>query len=459
MQLKNTQCKMSMDINTGISTDINVSTQTDNDNSQKKLSIKSKLTMATCALLQAGAPAAQAETGEWDIDTAFLYYSEANSRVSVFEPVVTASKEINEDEYLKFKVVYDVLTGSTPYGAIATKSAQTFTKPSGRGTYTTPANEQPLNSSFRDTRFALGVDWSVPINRLKRVTIGGNISKEYDFASFSTSATYAQDSSDKNRTYTLGLGYTADIWDPVGGKNPELTYMIRGGEDQGEKGGTDTKATTDFMLGLTQVINRSTIMQFNLGMSDSSGYLTDPYRFISVLETDGKVENLSDATLLPYLYEKRPEKRSRNTFFWRTVHHLNEDVVNVSYRYFTDDWGIKSHTLDFKYRYELGANQYLQPHLRYYTQSSADFFVNYLNAGEARPEFASADYRLSEFVGSTMGLKYGMKLSNNSEFTIRAELMNQTYTIQDPVLNEQKGLDILPDLNAVIFQMGYNLYW
>ncbi len=430
-------------------------------NMNNRLSIKSKLAVASCALLQAGTQTAQAEadTGDWDIDTAFLYYSEADGRVSVFEPVISAEKEINEDEFLKFKIVYDVLTGSTPYGAIATTTAQTITKPSGNSNYTTPAGEQPLNSSFRDTRIAFGADWTLPIDRLKRVTFGGNFSNEFDFTSLAASATYAQDSSDRNRTYTFGLGFTSDEWDPVGGKNPELEFMIDGNFDQGNKGGTDTKTTTDINLGLTQVISRSTIMQFNLGISDSSGYLTDPYRFISVLEADGKLTTNLPTNAFGYRYEKRPDTRTRNTFFWRTATHLTEDVINVSYRYFTDDWGINSHTLDFRYRYELGGNHYLQPHVRYYTQSAADFFVNYLNAGDALPDYASADYRLSEFVGTTIGLKYGVTMQNNSEFSVRLEMMNQTYTLSDPVLAEQQGLDISPDLNAIIFQMGYNFYW
>jgi uncharacterized protein DUF3570 len=436
-----------------------MSTQKNNTNNSNKLSIKSKLTMASCALLQAGTPTVQAEAGEWDIDTAMLYYSEADGRVSVFEPVITAEKILPDGESLKIKVIYDVLTGSTPYGAVPTTTAQTITNPSGNSNYTTPAGELPLNGTFRDTRVAAGADWTIPLDRLKRVTVGGNFSKEFDFNSLAASATYAQDSSDRNQTYSIGLGYTSDTWDPVGGKNPELTYMIKGGLDQGEKGGTDSKATTDIMLGLTQVVNRSTIMQFNLGISDSSGYLTDPYRFISVLESDGTLEVQTDPSLQPYIYEKRPDKRTRNTFFWRTAHHLTEDVVNVSYRYFTDDWGINSHTLDLKYRYELGGNHYLQPHIRYYTQTSADFYVNYLNAGAPLPEFASSDYRLSEFVSTTIGLKYGLVMQNNSEFTVRLELMNQSYTVQDEILAEQQGLDISPDLNATIIQFGYNFYW
>ena len=102
----------------------------------------------------------------------------------------------------------------------------------------------------------------------------------------------------------------------------------------------------------------------------------------------------------------------------------------------------------------------MQPHLRYYTQTSADFYANYLLESDvASTEFISADYRLSEFVGTTIGLKYRIELSNNSEFSIRTELMNQTYTIKNEILAEQQGLDIAPDLNSVIFHVGYNLYW
>ncbi len=416
--------------------------------------------MATCALLQAGTQPAQAEGDEWEIDTAMLYYSE-DGRVSVFEPVISAKKEIDDDEFLTFKLIYDTLTGSTPYGAAPTDSVQTITNPSGNSNYTTAANELPLNSTFRDTRSSFSAGWSIPLDRLKRVTMGANISKEYDFSSVGTSASYAVDSIDRNRTYSIGISYSSDKWDPIGGKNPELGYMIDGESSSPQnKGGTDTKANTDLILGLTQVINRSTIMQFNLGYSNSSGYLTDPYRYISIVGADGRplVETGAPTDAFPYRYEKRPDSRSRNTFFWRTVHHLTEDVINTSYRYFTDDWGINAHTLDFKYRYELGKGQYLQPHVRYYTQTAADFYVNSLTAGEALPDFASADYRLRDLVTTTVGLKYGINLDKNSEFNVRAEIMNQSYNV-DNLIGEQNNQDIAPDLDAIILQFGYSLYW
>ena len=49
----------------------------------------------------------------------------------------------------------------------------------------------------------------------------------------------------------------------------------------------------------------------------------------------------------------------------------------------TDDWGIDSQTLDLHLRFAMGEGRYLQPHLRYYTQSAADFYRTVLFDGGA----------------------------------------------------------------------------
>jgi len=176
-----------------------------------------------------------------------------------------------------------------------------------------------------------------------------------------------------------------------------------------------------------------------------------------------RLQQVLPTDALPYLYEKRPDSRSRNTFYWKTVHHLTEDVINLSYRYFTDDWGIKSHTLDFHYRYELGNGRYLQPHLRYYSQSAADFYQHSVQVSDVingtLPNYASNDYRLGEFTSTTLGIKYAMSVGKDSEFSFRVETMNQTYNTVGTLLGSQNTLDIVPDLNAIIIQFGYSFYW
>jgi len=430
-------------------------------------SVRSKLALATCSLLQVTSQSAQAGEDQWKIDADLLIYSESDSRVSLVEPVVNMEKGIGEDDSINIRIITDSITGSTPNGALPTNTGvQTFTNPSGKSIYTTAAGKNPLNSTFRDQRTAISVDYTQALSRLSRITWGLNANKEYDYSAFGGSATYQQEFNNRNSTLTVGVGTSSDTWFPVGDKNTEFAPMIDGSQTTTAqpKGGEDTKTTTDFMVGWTQIINRSTLMQFNLGMSNSSGYLTDPYKIISVVDINGNPDNTGlGANSFPYLYEKRPDSRSRKTFFWKGVHHLTEDVINLSYRYFTDDWGIKSHTLDFHYRYELNGGSYLQPHLRYYSQTAADFYqhsvLNPTSTGTALPEFASNDYRLGEFVTTTMGLKYAMPVGKDSEFSMRLELMNQTYNTVGTLYGQQNTLELTPDLNATIIQFGYSLYW
>jgi hypothetical protein len=52
----------------------------------------------------------------------------------------------------------------------------------------------------------------------------------------------------------------------------------------------------------------------------------------------------------------------------------------------TDDWGVDSHTLDVHWHQPVRMKWYVQPHVRYYTQSAAEFWRPYLLAGDPLPD-------------------------------------------------------------------------
>ena len=346
--------------------------------------IKGKLTLATASLLQAAGPSAQAADNDWEIKSALMIYSESDGRVSAIEPVVSGKKEITEDEFLTIKLVLDSLTGATPNGAHASSSVQTFTSPSGNKSYTAQANETPLDDTFHDTRWALSASYDMPIiDNRSRVILSGNMSSEFDYQSLGATATFLRDYNQRNTTFSAALGVNADSVDPVGGVPvPFANMRVAGADISATRDGTsESKTITDVMFGITQVISRKTLMQFNLGFSSTSGYQNDPYKIITVIDDPAGTPTTNLAVDdLPYVYESRPDSRSRQTFYWKTVHHLNEDVINLAYRYYTDDWDVNSHTLDLHYRYELAGGSYLQPHVRYYTQTAAEFFRTSLTA-------------------------------------------------------------------------------
>jgi Protein of unknown function (DUF3570) len=427
----------------------------------KLRSIKTQLSLATCGLLQAVAPAAHAES-DWRIDSALMIYSESDGRVSALEPVVNAAKEIGQDETINLKLVLDALTGATPNGANPSSSPQTFTTPSGDSSYTVAPSDDPLDDTFHDSRVAISAEWELPVfDQYSRMILGGNVSKEFDYMSLGASVSLLRDFNQRNTTASIALGVNADTITPVGGTPIPLVNM-RINDNASKDGSSDTKSITDVMLGITQVIDRKTLMQFNLGFSSTSGYQNDPYKIVTIVDDLSGLPIADTATDRPYVYESRPDSRSRQTFFWKTVHHLTEDTINFSYRYYTDDWDVNSHTLDLHYRYELGGNSYLEPHVRYYTQTAAEFFTHGLTASElaaiqATDGYASADYRLGEFTTTTLGLKYATPIGKTSEFSVRGEIITQANNdVAVPAGYESTGLDLSPDLTAIVLQVGYS---
>ena len=290
--------------------------------------IKTRISLATCTLLQIAAPLAQTVDSEWEVESAVLFYSESDSRVLALEPAVYASRDINDDERISLRLVVDALTGATPNGAHASSVAQTFTTPSGRSSYTAAAGQTPLDDTFHDTRVAFGADWDIAIDRVSRITWGGNLSREFDYTSLGASATYARDYNDRNTTLNAGFAFNYDMIDPVGGTPSVLQPMVVPGSTLNRAGADDNKTITDFLIGVTQVISRQTLIQFNYSFGQTDGYQNDPYKIISVIDPlTGEPATGPGSTFfntlvtgnLPYLYESRPETRDRNILYFKAV--------------------------------------------------------------------------------------------------------------------------------------------
>jgi hypothetical protein len=436
------------------------------------LEVGSSLAAATCALLGSGTPTTviAQELAPWDIDSAFLYYGESDGRVRDASINVLASKEIREDSLLGLTLAFDSLTGASPSGAAPSTAPQTFTRPSGDGSYTVGAGEIPLDDSFLDTRTALGATWKWPVSRFMTLEVGTSLSDEYDYTSTGLNARLARDLNNRNTTLSFGVAVASDTVSPVGGAPVPLTPMLPGdGDDEGDGGsggsgwgkvalaGDQSKDVVDFLIGVTQVLNRQTIVQFNYSLSQADGYLTDPYKILSVVDpiTGLPVAGPPGTSLNLYLYESRPETREKQSLYALLKRDLNGDVFDISYRYMTDDWGIDSHTVDFHYRWQFSGGKYVQPHLRFYSQNQADFYQTVLFNGAPVPLFATADYRLAKMDGVTFGIKYGQE-TQSGEFTARFEVYEQTGAASPgSSVGVLSGLDLYPDLSAVIAQFSY----
>ena len=431
----------------------------------KTPNIKAALSLATGALLGTSiltAGAAQAEeVDEWQFDSAFLLYSEVD-RVTATEAIIAGTKVFENDEILSLKLTVDALTGASANGAVAQPKAQTFTRPSGNGQYVTPAGETPLDDTFHDTRVQLNGQWTQPLSENITGSVGGHFSKEYDYLSLGVNGNLAYDFNKKNSTVSMGLSYFQDTFTPEGGIPKPHSSMLVGNSSAPEWdtefaktriGDSDDKSTADILVGFTQVINRRMITAFNYSYSMVDGYLTDPFKVVSVLNNDGLAQD--------YIYESRPDSRVKQSTFMQAKYNFDDSLLNtvadVSYRYMWDDWGINSHTIDTRFTVPVGATSYIEPHIRFYQQGAADFYQPYIIEEQAPIGFVSADYRIGEMTAVTVGAKYGVVLNDGNELSFRLEYYRQTPTNAGfAELSALKGQDIYPVVEALIAQVSYS---
>jgi hypothetical protein len=302
----------------------------------------------------------------------------------------------------------------------------------------------PLDDTFKDTRAAFTVSWQQPVGETSLINIGASASREYDYTHIGLNAKFARDFNRRNTTLSAGIALSMDSLDPVGGAPTPLTPMLDVGDKSNRRGDED-KDVLDFVVGVTQVVSRNLIVQANYSYSNSDGYLTDPYKVLSLV--DGTTGDTLPRVPTPgaegpshqFLFENRPDDRTKHSIYGQAKYYMNGKVLDASYRFMTDDWEIDSHTV-----------------LRFYTQTEAEFYMLSISDSQPLPSFASADYRLGDFDAITLGIKYGWKTRNDNEMSVRVEGYRQTGSIPgNQLIGNQATRDNYPDLNAIIVQLGY----
>jgi hypothetical protein len=128
-----------------------------------------------------------------------------------------------------------------------------------------------------------------------------------------------------------------------------------------------------------------------------------------------------------------------------------------------DDWGVHSETAQLHLQWWIGErDKYVRPTLRWYRQTAANFYTPWLLDFTAPGlSSASSDSRLAALQALTYGLKYGIKLRDklgreSSEFNVRIEYYQQTQENGIPGPGALRGLDLYPDLKAILVQIGFS---
>jgi len=421
------------------------------------------LAAAACTLL-GNAPAQAADINEkladkdWVVDSALLYYGEDQGRVKDVSARANVSHPLSEDRKLDVGITVDALTGASPSGAVKSDSVQTFTRPSGQGQYQIAAGAQPLDDTFKDTRFAGTGSYTTNMGAASRLQLGLDASAEHDYFHAGINGRWETDFNQKNTTLFAGAAFGSDSINPVGDVPVAFSPMRPAGVTPNRSGSKETKTVVDALLGVSQIINRRSLVDVVLSFSNASGYLNDPYKVLSIVDpiTGRPVASPTDPSMSWYVYEKRPDKRTREGLFAEYRYAFDRDSTTLSYRFMNDDWGIRSHTVEAKYHWNFSKHSSLEPQFRYYTQTAADFYKTLLINNQPLPAFASADYRLAKMSSWTVGAKYTWASDSGREYSVRGAYYRQSSDASSSssigVLNSFS--ELVPAVKAVIVQFG-----
>jgi hypothetical protein len=175
-----------------------------------------------------------------------------------------------------------------------------------------------------------------------------------------------------------------------------------------------------YRASISQVLTPTMTASFSYEGIVSEGYLNNPYRFIII---NGVPQGLGS--------EVYPGTRTSQAFALRTTKYWDfRGSTSLGYRYFTDTWDIKAHTLDFTYSQYFGSRWLADLYLRYYTQDKASFYSNNFSAPQ---NYMARDKELSTFENYSIGTNVGYKLFdeisafNNGTINIAVEYIDYEY--------------------------------
>jgi len=157
-------------------------------------------------------------------------------------------------------------------------------------------------------------------------------------------------------------------------------------------------------MGFSQILGKKLQASLALDVVYQSGLLSTPFQRVYFQDVE---DSFLDGFHLADDVERLPDTRIKTALGGRLHYYLNEYITLRSfYRYYKDDWDIRSHTASLEAPVKLSPSFTAFPSYRYYWQSAADAFQPY-NLHLSESEFYTSDFDLSAYSANQWGLGLG----------------------------------------------------
>lgn len=163
-------------------------------------------------------------------------------------------------------------------------------------------------------------------------------------------------------------------------------------------------------LGFSQILSKRLQGSISLDFVYQNGLLSTPFQRVYFNDVPGSfIENFQLADDI----ERLPGSRFKVAVGGRLNYYVNQIIiVRAFYRYFIDDWGIRSHTASIEVPVKIGNKFTIYPSYRFYSQTAIDYFAPY-EQHLSTDKFYTSDYDLSKFNAN----QYGFGVTYTDIFT------------------------------------------
>lgn len=212
-------------------------------------------------------------------------------------------------------------------------------------------------------------------------------STERDYISNTTHFSLSQDMFGDLTTVTLGF---TDSRDKIGENNGKSYAPIIAWLGHAQ--------SRSYEGGLSQVVTKNLIAGATLEVITDQGLLSNPYRSIRYLDPSVQLGYSLGSQVYPNTHTSTAvETRAKYYLPYRAA-------ASVSYRYFSDTWGIRANTIELGYTQPVSNKFIFEGRLRHYNQNHATFYSDLFPFANSQ-NFEARDQNLAASTNNTVDAK------------------------------------------------------
>jgi hypothetical protein len=378
----------------------------------KKYKTVARLSCAALALPGLIQTATAGRTEEnYNADFQYGHYEESNKRINVdiFDGVISAP--IGKSMTANVGVLRDIIGGASPVFNTRDKNGkitQSISQASSKGNW--------CGQSICEQRDQITGGLTYFFDKAA-VNVGGGFSREQDYTSRFFNTNLSLDLNKKLTTLNFGGSMAFDEIQPSPGAwGSDRTQGA--GDGYWPYNYKNHKTSQNYLAGVTQVLDKDSILVSNVTFGYSDGFLTDPYKKFGI----DYVNNIGEIISVG-INEKRPGHRFEWALLEQYVRHfdkLNNAALHADYRFSSNDWGVDANTFEVSWHQPVVDDWQIIPRIRFYSQTKANFYLpTYTVASRAIFRSAdplsnladySSDYRLAGFGALSGGVKVSKEI-------------------------------------------------